>query len=69
MSGGTRVALDYGAIRQTPLLLPALDVQRQVIELVEASNAEVTRLRTHAETVWRNARERFEQQLLQGGKT
>lgn len=68
VSGGTRVALDYGAIRQTPLLLPALDVQQQVIELVEASNAEETRLRANAETVWRNARERFEQQLLQGGK-
>lgn len=68
VSGGTRVALDYGAIRQTPLLLPTLDVQRQVIQLVAESNAEETRLRTHAETIWRNARERFEQQLLQGGK-
>lgn len=68
VSGGTRVALDYGAIRQTPLLLPTLDVQRQVIAMVEASNAEETRLRIHAETAWRNARERFEQQLLRGGK-
>lgn len=68
VSGGTRVALDYGAIRETPLLLPTLDVQRQVIAMVEASNAEGTRLRIHAETAWRNARERFEQQLLKGGK-
>jgi restriction endonuclease S subunit len=68
VSGGTRVALDYGAIRQTPILLPPLDAQQRIIELVSSNNAEETKLRTHAETVWREARARFEEQLLQGGE-
>lgn len=66
VSGGTRIALDYGAIRQIPILLPALDVQKKVVELVEHSGVEETRLRAHAETVWQQARQRFEQQLLKG---
>jgi restriction endonuclease S subunit len=69
VSGGTRVALDYGAIRQIPLLLPKLDIQHKVVELVDTEINEEARLRTHAEAVWREARERFEQQLLQGNKS
>lgn len=66
VSGGTRVALDYGAIRQTPIVLPSLAQQQRVIALVDTARAEEAQLRAHAETVWRRARERFEQQLLQG---
>lgn len=66
VSGGTRVALDYGAIKQTPFLLPSLAVQKRIIELVDEKNSEEARLRAHAETVWQQARDRFEQQLLQG---
>lgn len=42
--------------------------QREIVEETLASQAESARLHAHAETVWREARERFEQQLLQGGK-
>lgn len=66
VSGGTRIALDYGAIRQMPLLVPPLHVQQKVIDLVERGIVRDRTLRAHAETVWQQARERFEQQLLQG---
>jgi len=66
VSGGTRIALDYGAIRQIPILLPSLDLQRQVVKLVRATNEKETKLRAQAVNTWHKARERFEQQLLQG---
>lgn len=52
------------------LLVPLTDekTQQRIVEETLASQAESARLRTHAETIWREARERFEQQLLQGGK-
>lgn len=68
VSGGTRIALDYGAIRQIPLLLPSLDRQEEIIDLVRHAIEHQAKLRAHADIVWRSARERFEQQLLQGGK-
>lgn len=53
------------------LLVPLTDekTQQKIVEETIASQAESVRLRAHAEAVWREARERFEQQLLQGGKT
>ncbi|MEH6419845.1 restriction endonuclease subunit S [Pseudomonas sp. CGJS7] len=69
VSGGTRVALDYGAIRQMPLLLPPVEVQREVVELVREFSASEERLRAHAQAVWQQARERFEQQLLKSDDT
>ncbi|MDY6920516.1 MAG: restriction endonuclease subunit S [Pseudomonadota bacterium] len=52
------------------LLVPLTDekIQQKIVEETLASQAESARLRIHAETVWREARERFEQQLLQGDK-
>lgn len=52
------------------LLVPLTDekTQQRIVEETLASQAESARLRTHAETIWREARESFEQQLLQGGK-
>lgn len=64
VSGGTRVALDYGAILQIPLLLPDIEVQHKIIELVDTYNSNELKLRAHAEIVWKHAREHFKQQLL-----
>jgi hypothetical protein len=52
------------------LLVPLTDekTQREIVEATLARQAESARLKAHAETVWRTARSRFEQQLLQGGK-
>ncbi len=51
------------------LLVPLTDEKTQllIVEETLARQAESVRLCAHAETVWRQARERFEQQLLQGG--
>ena len=53
------------------LLIPLGDctVQRRIVEDALSRQAEALRLRVRAEAVWREARERFEQQLLQGGRT
>lgn len=50
------------------LLVPLTDkpTQQHIVDETIARQSEAARLRTHAETVWRRARERFEQQLLQG---
>lgn len=66
VSGGTRVALDYGSIRQIPVVLPDRAVQEKVVCAVDDARAKEATLRTHAETVWQQARERFEYQLLHG---
>lgn len=52
------------------LLVPLTDekTQHKIVEETLANQAESARLRKHAETVWREARERFEQELLQGDK-
>lgn len=50
------------------LLIPLADktTQQCIVDETLACQAEAARLRTHAETVWQQARERFEQQLLKG---
>jgi hypothetical protein len=52
------------------LLVPLTDekTQREIVEATLARQAESARLKAHAETVWREARARFEEQLLQGGE-
>jgi type I restriction enzyme, S subunit len=51
------------------LVIPLADPEEQkiIVEETRSRQEESVRLRTYAETVWREARERFEQQLLQGG--
>lgn len=47
--------------------MPSEAAQKAIAHEVVQRKAEAARLRTRAETVWREARARFEQQLLQGG--
>lgn len=69
MTGNThpRIANEDVVNLLVPLADPA--TQTHIVEETLARQAESARLRANVETVWRNARERFEQQLLQGGKT
>lgn len=50
------------------LLIPLADMptQQRIVDQATACQLEAARLRAHAETLWQQARERFEQQLLQG---
>lgn len=68
MTGNThpRIANEDVVNLLVPLADPA--TQAHIVEETLARQAESARLRAHAGTVWREARERFEQQLLQGGK-
>ena len=52
------------------LLVPLADytTQRAIVDETISRQTQALRLRAHAETVWNQARERFEQQLLQGGE-
>ena len=67
MTGNTHPRIANDGVKN--LLIPLADytVQQTIVEETLSRQAEVLRLRAHAETVWREARERFEQQLLQGG--
>jgi type I restriction enzyme, S subunit len=66
MTGNTHPRLANEDV--TNLLIPLADLKQQqrIIDETLACQTEVIRLRTHAEEIWRQARERFEQQLLKG---
>ena len=68
MTGNTHPRITNGDVEN--LLIPLADytVQRTIVEETLSRQADGLRLRAHAQTVWREARERFEQQLLQGSK-
>lgn len=65
VSGGTRAALDYQAIRKIRIPLPAtLAEQDAIIGHVSAVRQQAATLRTEAETGWQAAREGFEGAVL-----
>ncbi len=66
VTGGTRIALDYGAIQSIPIPLPPKEIQEQVIAVVQRRRSESQRLRSEAETGWQAAKQWFEDQLLGG---
>ncbi len=68
MTGNTHPRIANDDVKN--LLIPLADytVQQTIVEETLSRQAEALRLRAHAETVWREARGHFEQQLLQGGK-
>jgi restriction endonuclease S subunit len=66
VTGGTRIALDYQAIRSLPVPLPPKNVQEKVVEELNKRRTEAQRLRQEAEAEWQQAKKRFEEQLLTG---
>lgn len=64
-SGKRRLAPDHFRLLKIPA--PELSMQQSIATEAIRRREESRRLRTKAETIWREARERFEQQLLQGG--
>ena len=67
-TGGNYPAVTQNELANVLIPLPDKSTQQKIVEEVVHRNNEADRLEAHAETVWREARERFEQQLLQGGK-
>ena len=67
MTGNTHPRITKGDVEN--LLIPLADdtVQRTIVEETLSRQTAALRLRADAETVWREAREHFEKELLQGG--
>jgi restriction endonuclease S subunit len=64
VTGGTRIALDYGAIRSLLIPIPPVDLQKRIIEELQRRKEEAHGLREEAETEWEAAKRWFEEQLL-----
>lgn len=67
VTGGTRIALDYEAVRTLPVPIPSDEIQQSIVAEVHNRRQEARRLRAEAETEWEAAKQHFETQLL-GGK-
>jgi type I restriction enzyme S subunit len=69
VTGGTRIALDYGTIRALEIPLPPPKIQDAIVNEVFRRKEESGRLRAEAESGWKKARECFEKQLLGTAKS
>lgn len=66
-SGGNYPAITQDELAKVLIPLPDKSTQMKIAGEVYRRNNEADRLEVHAEAIWRQARERFVQQLLQGG--
>jgi len=64
VTGGTRIALDYGAIRAIRIPIPPPALQDDIVAEARRRRDEAQRLRAEAETGWEAAKRWFEEQLL-----
>ena len=64
VSGGTRAALDYKAIRNIRVPLPPIAEQEHLVAAIVAKRNEARRLHAEAEADWQAAKRWFEEQLL-----
>lgn len=64
VTGGTRIALDYEAIKNLPIPVPPPAVQREVVAEVQRRRAQARQLRKAAETGWAASKAAFEARLL-----
>ena len=66
VTGGTRIALDYGAIRKIEIPLPPIKVQEKIISKIDEVRVMSQCLRTKAHAEWAEAKASFEARLLGG---
>lgn len=64
VTGGTRPALDYKALKSLPIILPALEIQNAIVREVKDRLAKTEELRREANAVVEAAKERVERILL-----
>jgi restriction endonuclease S subunit len=67
VTGGTRIALDYQAIRSLPVPIPPRNRQEAIIGELNKRRLKAGNLRREAEVEWQAAKRRFEEQLLTRG--
>lgn len=65
-SGGNYPAITQDELARVVVPVPDMATQAQIVEEITRRKVRSAFLREHAESVWRKARERFEEQLLQG---
>jgi hypothetical protein len=64
VTGGTRIALDYGAIRDLLIPVPKPAVQERIVAEVDRRLKLAALLRSEADELWLIAQQRFEDHLL-----
>jgi hypothetical protein len=64
VTGGTRIALDYHAVRSLQIPLPPLRIQKDLVEEIQQRRSEAKRLREEAAADWEEAKRQFESELL-----
>ena len=65
VTGGTRPALDYKALKSLKIILPPIEIQNEIVAEIKNRLAKVTELRCQADAVVEQAKERVERILLQ----
>lgn len=64
VTGGTRIALDYEVIRKIQIPLLPMETQKKITAELTHLRNEASRLREEAESEWQNAKQQFEQALV-----
>ena len=65
VTGGTRPALDYTALKSLPIILPSIEIQNEIVREVKDRLAKTEELRREANAIVEAAKERVERILLQ----
>ena len=66
VTGGTRPALDYKALKSLKVILPPVEVQNEIVTEVKQRLTDAKELRQEAAKEWEAAKVQFEKQLLSG---
>jgi type I restriction enzyme S subunit len=64
VTGGTRIALDYGTIRTLQIPVPSLPMQEEIINESRRRHDSARQLRGQAESAWQAGKDKFEEALL-----
>ena len=64
VTGGTRPALDYKALKSLKIILPPIELQNEIVIEIKNRLAKVAELRNEADAVVKQAKERVERILL-----
>ena len=65
VTGGTRPALDYKALKSIKIILPPIEIQNEIVAEIKNRFTKVTELRSEADVIVEQAKERVEQILLE----
>ena len=64
VTGGTRPALDYKALKSLQIILPSIEIQDKIVTEIKNRLEKVEELRREADAIVEQAKERVERILL-----